>query len=133
MATAGTESALRALLANLGRYLANLARAGHRRREESRQALQGVIRATRQTAVYLRALNANGKRDFAKEEKLSDTWTTLSFELKKLGVSALAKRCDIAGGYWSDPERFSADFLAKAKVRLRDLEAEARALLARLS
>jgi hypothetical protein len=127
-----TESTLKALLANLGRYLANLARAGRQRKEESRKALQGVIRATRQTQVYLRALNATGKRDFEKEERLSDTWTKLSFELRKLDVKALAKRCDIAGGYWSDPDNFSEAFLKKAKARLQDLELEARTLLAKL-
>lgn len=132
MATPITESTLKALLANLGRYLANLARAGRQRKEESRKALQGVIRATRQTKVYLRALNTRGKRDFSKEERLTDTWTKLAFELKKLGVETLAKRCDIAGGYWSDPERFSDAFLDQAKVRLQDLEMEARALLAKL-
>jgi len=127
-----TETTLKALLANLGRYLANLARAGRQRKEESRRALQGVIRATRQTKVYLRAMDAKGKRDFSKEERLTDTWTKLSFELKKLGVEALAKRCDIAGGYWSDPDKFSEKFLNKAKVKLQDLEIEARGLLAKL-
>ncbi len=132
MPSAVAESALKALLANLGRYLANLARAGAKRREESRRALEGVIRATRQTKVYLRALDDHGKRDYQKEERLADTWTKLSFELRKLDVKALAKRCDIAGGYWSDPDKFSVSFLKKAKARLQDLELEARTLLAKL-
>lgn len=127
-----TESVLKGLFANLARYLANLARAGATRREESRKALEGVIRATRRTRVYARELGASGKRDFGKEERLSATWTDLSFELRKLGVDALAKRCDIAGGYWSDPEKFADDFLDKARARLQDLELEARTLLARL-
>ena len=127
-----TESAIKALLANLGRYLANLARAGARRKEESQKALQSVIRATRQTQVYLRALNDKGKRDYKKEERLADTWTKLSFELHKLDVKALAKRCDIAGGYWSDPDKVSIEFLKKARARLKDLELEARTLLAKL-
>lgn len=132
MPSAITESTLKALLANLGRYMANLARAGQKRREESRKALQDVIRATRQTKVYLRALEAHGRRDYDKEARLSDSWTELSFELRKLDVKALAKRCDIAGGYWSDPDKFSDSFLSRAKVRLQDLEMEARAILARL-
>ena len=132
MPTAVTESAVKALLGNLGRYLANLARAGAKRREESRKALEGVIRATRQTKIYLRALNENGKRDYKKEERLADTWTKLSFELHKLDVKALAKRCDIAGGYWSDPDKFTLEFLKKARARLKDLEFEARTLLAKL-
>lgn len=127
-----TESAIKALLGNLGRYLANLARAGARRRKESRKALQGVIRATRQTRVYLRALDDKGKRDYKKEERLADTWTKLSFELHKLGVKALAKRCDIAGGYWSDPNMVTIEYLKKARARLQDLEIEARTLLAKL-
>lgn len=130
MPTPLTESALKALLAHLGRYLANLARAGQLRKSESRKALQGVINATRQTRVYVRALNASGKRDFRTEERLSATWTGLSFELRQLGVQALAKRCDIAGGYWSDPETFSEEFLRLARARLQDLELEARTLLA---
>jgi hypothetical protein len=132
MAAPVTESLLRDLLANLGRYLANLARAGSRRKEESRKALQGVVQATRQTRVYLRELDASGKRNFDKEARLSDTWTRLSFELHKLDVRALAKRCDITGGYWSDPDTFSDDFLHKARVRLQDLETDAKSLLARL-
>ena len=132
MPVAVTESVLRSLLANLGRYLANLARAGPKRREESRAALQGVIRATRQTRVYVRELAARGLRNFEKEERLSDSWTTLSFELRKLGVPALAKRCDIAGSYWADPGRFTDDFLKQARARLEDLELEAKALLKKL-
>lgn len=155
-----TESALRALFANLGRYLANLARAGSGRKHESRKALQGVILATRQTRIYLRALNDGKKkkkrvgkkrsnadgaknkktagkrsgskasaRDYAKEEQLSLLWTRLSFELRELGVMTLAKRCDIAGRYWTDPDNFSLDFLTQARARLEDLEQEARVLL----
>jgi hypothetical protein len=77
-------------------------------------------------------------------------WTKLSFELRKLDVKALAKRCDIAGGYWSNPDKVSEAFLdiaggywsnpdkvseaflGKAKARLQDLELEARTLLAKL-
>ncbi len=158
-----TESALRALFANLGRYLANLARAGSGRKHESRKALQGVILATRQTRIYLRALkdgkgkkqkqgkenidgksakskanpkrrktgggSKNGGRDYAKEEQLSLLWTRLSFELRELGVTTLAKRCDIAGRYWIDPDNFSLEFLTQARARLEDLEQEARVLL----
>lgn len=131
MPTPIIESTLRELLANLGRYLANLARAGAKRKEESVKALEGVIRATRQTRVYLRALNDHGKRDYKKEERLTDTWTRLSFELRKLGVQALAKRCDIAGGYWADPDKVSIEFLKSARARLQDLELEARTLLAK--
>lgn len=162
MAAPLTESALKALIANLGRYLANLARAGSRRKHESRKALQDVILATRQTRIYLRALkdgkgknskgaNKKGKqtaagaaakigkqtkkpagkarRDYAKEEQLTTLWTRLSFELQALGVTKLAKRCDIAARYWTDPDNFSLDFLTRARARLEDLEREARVLL----
>ena len=132
MPTPVTESVLNTLLGNLARYLANLARAGSKRKAESRKALQGVILATRRTQVYLRALDAKGKRNFEKEEGLTATWTKLSFELRKLGVKALAKSCDVAGGYWSDPDKFSGGFLKKAGARLQDIELEARTLLAKL-
>ena len=124
-----TETVLKDLFGHLTRWLVNLGRAGPTRKAESRKALQDVIRAIRQTKVYTRELVSKEARNFAKEEKLSLLWTNLSFELERLGLEALAKRCRIKGHYWADPDQFTEDFLKKAKVRLEDMEKQARKLL----
>ncbi|MEE4362130.1 MAG: hypothetical protein V2I63_11480 [Pseudomonadales bacterium] len=120
------------LLGHVRRWLANLARARSTRRIESEAALQNVVRAARETALYMRQLKATGVPDHARERELALRWTDLGFELQRLGMDALAKRCDIKGREWVDPEQFDALFLARAQVRLSDLEKQARVLLKRV-
>ena len=57
-------------------------------------------------------------------------WTELGFRLTDLGLDKLAKRCDISGRYWADPQRFDDDFLARADVGLERMEQLARHLIA---
>ena len=73
-------------------WLVNLNRAGERRKRESKEALRGIILASRQTAVYLRQLEDSGRRDHEAERRLSTRWTELGFELEDLGIGKLAKR-----------------------------------------
>jgi hypothetical protein len=75
-------------------WLANLNRAGEQRKRQSIQALRGIITASRQTAVYLR----------------------------QLGITRLAKRCQITGKHWSDPSHYDREFLEKADVSLERME-----------
>ncbi len=120
---------LSALLGHLKRWLANLRRAGAPRRAESVRALQNVVRAARETAVYLRQRRDTGNTDHARERELAVLWTDLGFELDRLGVRGLAKRCDVSGRYWADPEGLDPDFLDRAGVRLDEMEKLARTLL----
>ena len=110
-------------------WLGNLRRARRGRIEESVKALRRVITAARETAVYLRQINATRQPDHRIERELTVLWTELGFALQDLGLDKLAKRCQIAGARWADPERFDAEFLDRADVSLARMEQMARRLL----
>ena len=117
------------LLIHLKKWLTNLKRAGDQRKSESVAALRAVILACRQTTVYVRQLQATGT-DHPTERDLSSIWTELGFALADLGLTKLAKRCDITGRYWSNPHQFDGEFLDKADINLETMEKMARQLLA---
>ncbi len=103
-------------------WLANLSRASARRKLQSKEALRGIIIASRQTAVYLRQLEETGRRDHDAEQQLSVRWTGLGFQLEDLGITRLAKRCQITGKHWSDPKHYDREFLDKADISLDRME-----------
>jgi hypothetical protein len=111
------------------RWLANLRRAKDERKAASVQALRKVIISSRETAVYVRQLNDSGNRDHDRERHLSMLWTELGFALEDLGIKKLAKRCQIKGKHWSNPEHYDKDFLEKADISLDRMERIARELL----
>lgn len=127
-----TDISLWALIRHLGTWLNNLRRAGEARKRQSIKALRRVITAARTTRAYLRKLNDTARQDHAQEAKLAEKWTRLGFELKDLGLGALAKRCDITGRYWADPAQFEAEFLDKADVGLARMEQLARQMVAEI-
>ena len=124
-----TDIGLWQLFRHLRSWLVNLRRAGADRQRQSIVALRAVIVAARQTQAYVRHLNDTGKQDHAREARLSERWTEIGFKLDDLGLTKLAKRCDIKGRYWADPRRFDADFLDKADVGLERMEQIARQLV----
>ena len=85
-----TDISLWALIRHLGTWLNNLRRAGDARKRQSIKALRRVITAARTTRAYLRKLNDTARQDHAQEAKLAEKWTRLGFELKDLGLGALA-------------------------------------------
>jgi hypothetical protein len=125
-----TDVSLWALIRHASRWLGNLRRAGQTRLSESRAALRGVIVASRRTRAYLRSVEETGRKDHKQEAELSALWSELGFALQDLGLSKLAKRCDITGRYWSDPGTFDEAFLEKADVGLERMERLALELLA---
>lgn len=127
-----TANLLWELFKHLRQWLVNLDRAGERRKRESMEALRAVTLAARATRVYLRRVADTAQADHAEEARLSEMWTGLGFKLKDLGLSALAKRCDVTGRYWSDPSQFDREFLDKADVGLGRMEQIARRLIAEL-
>ena len=80
----------------------------------------------------MRLLNDTAKQDHAQEAKLSEKWTELGFRLTDLGLSKLAKRCDIKGRYWANPAGFDSDFLQRADVGLVRMEQLARQMVAEI-
>jgi hypothetical protein len=67
-------------------------------------------------------LDETGRRDHNTEQSLAVRWTELGFRLEDLGISKLAKRCQITGKHWSDPDHYDRDFLEKADVSLDRME-----------
>ena len=109
------------------RWLANLRRAGKDRQQQSLRAVHKVIVLARKTKAYSRGLQA-GKQDFKAEAELAATWAELGFELKLLGLKALAKKCDVTSQYWADPQQLSPAFLAEADISFDSVERLARQL-----
>jgi len=114
---------------NVRSWLANLNRAGNDRKRESIIALRGIITASRETAVYIRQVKAYGKQDYATENHLSLLWTELGFALEDLKINKLAKKCQIKGKHWSNPDHYDQDFIEKADVSLDRMEQLAREIL----
>ena len=125
-----SDSVLWELFRHLKSWLTNLQRAGDKRKRESIEALRAVVVAARHTQAYLRRLRDHVGQDHAEEARLAGMWTELGFRLGDLELTRLAKRCDINGRYWADPEQFDDDFLHKADVGLARMEQLARQMIA---
>jgi len=127
-----TVKELSGLFIHTTKWIANLKRARKERREQSRYALKNVILAVRETATYIRQLSETGKQDHGREADLSVLWTDLSIDLKYLGLTNLAHRCNIKGRYWSNPKQFNEEFLQQANIKLEDIERDASIMLDQL-
>lgn len=115
-----------------GSWLTNLNRANDVRKQQSIRALRNIILAARETAVYVRQLDDTSARDHANEKHLSALWTDLSFSLEDLGLNKLAKRCNIKGKQWANPDHYDADFIKKADVSLDRMERLAQEILLKI-
>lgn len=113
---------LKNLLTHVVRWLANLGRANDERKKASITAVREVILVARRTATYLRHVEQTGQQDVKQEQDLAERWTRLGFSMQDLGLAKLAKRCDIRGRAWADPQQFSAEFMQKADVSLESIE-----------
>lgn len=120
------------LLKHASAWLANLGRASQARKHQSIKALRGVITAARETAVYLRRMQETGSACHQTEARLAVLWTELGFALHDIGIDKLAKRCEITGAVWADPQRYDAAFLQKADVSLEKIEKLASQILAQI-
>ncbi len=126
-----TTAALSAVLKHVLTWLTNLRRASDARKNESLEAVNQVIIAARRTSVYSRA-HETGNVDMKVEAELATLWTELSFELQRLGLTKLAKRCDVTGRYWASPTSFSKEWLNQADVGLEAVEKLARQVKAEI-
>lgn len=108
-------------------WLRNLSRARAERQQESLKAINKVILVLRMTQAYSRGLQA-GEKNHTTEGEIAVQWTELGQELERLGLGALAKKCEIAGRYWADPSQLDAEFLRQAKTDLASVEKLAREL-----
>ncbi len=117
-----TSKILWEILKHAKSWLTNLDRASDERKEQSVRALRSVITASRETSVYMRSVEETGNRSHNTEAHLSVLWTELSFALEDIGISKLAKRCQIKGMHWANPNHYDKDFLQKADIGLDRME-----------
>lgn len=96
------------------------------KKQSYRNALRKIIVTARETNVYIRSMKENDKNNHDTESRLSVLWTELGFELEDLGLGKLAKRCQIKGIYWADPNHYDSEFLKKADISLSRMEQLAR-------
>lgn len=128
-----TSEALWEILKHAKSWLANLVRAGDKRKEQSVRAVRNVITAARETAVYIRSMKDTGSRNHNTEARLAVLWTELGFSLQDIGITKLAKRCEISGKHWANPNHYHQDFLEKADVSLESIEKLANEILAQIN
>lgn len=117
------------IITHIKKWVTNLLRAKSERKKQSKEALRAVIKAVRETTIYLRNLRVGNQKSLEKERELSLLWTELSFKLEDLGLKKLANRCSLKGRYWADPVAFNKTFLNRADIRLSDIEQLAHASL----
>lgn len=110
------------IITHVKKWVTNLLRAKSERKKQSKEALRAVIRAVRETTIYLRNLREGGQKSIDRERELSLLWTELSFKLEDLGLKKLANRCSLKGRYWADPAAFNKTFLNRVEIRLVDIE-----------
>ena len=120
------------IITHVKKWVTNLLRAKSERKKQSKEALRAVIRAVRETTIYLRDLREGGQKSIKKERELSLLWTELSFKLDDLGLKKLANRCSLKGRYWADPAAFDKAFLNRADIRLSEIEQHAYSILKEL-
>lgn len=117
-----SASEILSIITHIKKWVTNLLRAKAKRKQQSKDALRAVIKAVRETTIYLRIIRETGKNSIKKERELSLLWTELSFKLEDIKLKKLAERCIILSRYWADPLDFDDSFLSKAGSRLEDIE-----------
>ena len=120
-------SEILSIITHIKKWVTNLLRAKAKRKQQSKDALRAVIKAVRETTIYLRIIRETGKNSIKKERELSLLWTELSFKLEDIRLKKLAERCIILSRYWADPLEFDESFLSKAGKRLSNIEQLAQA------
>jgi hypothetical protein len=117
----------RALATHILKWLTNLNRAKGERQLESLRAVNKVVSLIRKTTAYSRGLRL-GQKDFRSEAELAEDWSDLAHKLDELGLTVLAKKCDLSGRYWADSNQFTPDFLSEADIGFQTMEKVARKL-----
>jgi len=128
-----TTKILWEILKHAKSWLTNLDRASNERKEQSVRAVRNVITALRETAVYIRSMKDTGNCNHDTEAHLSILWTELSFALQDIGINKLAKRCQIKGMLWANPNHYDQDFLQKADISLESMEKLANEILVQIN
>ena len=96
-----------------------LQRIGVRRdieRAERDQALVTILTAANETRGYLRATHAGKPRDVQREHALSNLWDICGVTIRRFD-NDLARRCELKGQFWRDPEEWTTKDINAARPR----------------
>lgn len=102
-------------------WLTRLAKTSGEEKKKCLTAVEEVVGAVRRTEAYCRARDA-GHTDIRTEGDLAEMWTRIGYSLRSVGATALAKRCDVKGRYWANPEKFSDEWWDAADIGLDSVE-----------
>jgi hypothetical protein len=98
------------------------------RDERGQRAVEAILRAVNETKLYISSLERGEKRRRDREEDLSRHWTTAAAALHGINED-LARRCQLKGQYWTEPDAWNGQQLQKARILLTQVSADADALL----
>lgn len=62
--------------------------------------------------------------------EIAGEWSSIGLELRDIGIYGLAKRCDLKGRYWVNPQKFSNEFWEAADIGVTRMEELARTIRA---
>lgn len=130
-ASAGALATAKGVASHVTKWLVNLKRANRERQEQSLRAVNMVTSLARRTRAYSRGIAA-GQQNYSTEADLAASWSDVSFELELLGLSVLAKKCDLKSRYWADPQQFFSGSLAEADISFETVERLARELVVQI-
>jgi hypothetical protein len=116
------------LLDGLVGLLERLRSAEERDRQQRNLALVAVLTAANQTRGYIRATQDGAPRDIEHEHALSNLWDTCSIALEQFDAD-IARRCQLKGQYWRDPEQWSVTDINETRLGLDRVRKEAEYLL----
>ena len=108
------------------------------RREDEKAALRSLYAALNETRIYIGKLSRpsvlrigesqNVKRNEEIEARISRLWTEASVSLRDLDHD-LAERCMLKGDYWANPEVWSEQDIARARIGISRVFKDAQKLL----
>jgi len=119
----------------LGGLLAQVKDSPKEKQLAAKQDLAAVVKVAFETFEYVADERRSGKRDEERERLLSRGWRDAGMELATLGgpAAGLAERYFLKAQYWLEPETWSQERIAAAKIRLEDVAKKSRAVLSAMS
>jgi len=108
------------------------------RREDEKAALRSLYAALNETRIYIGRLSRPSvsrirrsqdvERNEEIEARISRLWTEASVSLRDLDRD-LAERCLLKGDYWANPEAWSEQDIARARIGVNRVFKDAQKLL----
>lgn len=108
------------------------------RREDEKTALRSLYAALNETRIYIGRLSRPSMSGIKKsqsvdrneeiEARISRLWTEASISLRDLDHD-LAERCMLKGDYWANPETWSEQDIARARIGINRVFKDAQKLL----